>query len=75
MGSGILKLENRVKNNELRIMTSKTELSQMWRHSYFFVNLSWLGIFNQNIISELSKLEMLSLFNNTKIPQLRNSGI
>ena len=28
MGSGILKLENRVKNNELRIMTSKTELSQ-----------------------------------------------
>ena len=29
MGSGILKLENRVKNNELRIMTSKTELSQM----------------------------------------------
>ena len=28
MGSGILKLENQVKNNELRIMTSKTELSQ-----------------------------------------------
>ena len=32
-------------------------------------------MFNENKMSELRNSEILSLFNNTKILQLRNSGI
>ena len=38
-------------------------------------NFPYLGIFYENKISELRNLEVLSLLNNTKFSELRNSTI
>ena len=72
MGPGIPELKNRVTDYDV----VKPSQVKLWRLSNSNLSLIFLNSeFLINKISEFRNSEILSLFNNIKIPELRNSRI